>query len=380
LSSERNDPVTPLAMSDITGSHTTYEAISQALPFGVILVDSSGSICNANSHARTIFGYGEEITGLAVEELVPPHIRKHHVAYREGYHRKPSTRLMADADTLLGIRKDGSLIAIEVGLSPIYIDNLTYTVVSITDVTKQREFVKELENRQEIQNKLLDNLTASNQKMERFTYICSHDLQEPIRTAVSFSQLLKNQLADTLDEKSASYLRFIDENCSRALRLIQGLRDYERVNSESLPEERVCCHDLVERINNKIKANNPDCRLISNQLPTLKASSEQLNLLFTELIKNAFQFNRAELPTVELSADEDENSHIIAIKDNGIAINHEHRENIFDLFYRLDRHSNLQGEGIGLALCKAIAERNGATITIEDDPVYSKSFVIAWPK
>jgi len=365
---------------DITSSQSTYDAISQIIPVGVLLVDQKGNICNANNQARELFDYGDDIIGLGVEALVPQDVREHHAAYRETYNKQPNTRLMASSNKLVGLRKDNSIIAIEVGLSPAQMNGVSYTVVTITDVSEQRQIVSELELRQQTQNKLLDNLSETNQKMERFAYICSHDLQEPIRTAASFSQLLKTHLVNSQDSKAESYLTFIEDNCARALRLIQGFKAYEKINTESLPAEHVDLNDLVLKIKTKLEANDDRCRIIIDSLPELNASPDQLNLLFSELIKNAVRFNHSDLPTVEIDSSEDQHNFIISVRDNGIAIKPEHRQSIFELFYRLDRSSNLQGEGIGLTLCKEITERNGATIAVEDDELYTKAFVIRWPR
>lgn len=227
-------------------------------------------------------------------------------------------------------------------------------------------------------------LQRSNQELEQFAYIASHDLQEPLRAITGYTQLLAQQYGPLLSEPDAQqYLGFVIEGAQRMRSLIQDLLVYSRVGSRPLKLSRTDCQDvLADALDNLYAAITESAATITvDPLPTLWVDRTQLTQVFQNLISNAIKFHHTEPPQIRITATElpQEALWRFAVQDNGIGIKPQYLDRIFDIFRRLHSHRRFPGTGIGLALCKKSIERHGGKIWAESQPNVGTTFYFTLP-
>jgi light-regulated signal transduction histidine kinase (bacteriophytochrome) len=233
----------------------------------------------------------------------------------------------------------------------------------------------------QLQRTLAD-LERSNQELEQFAYVASHDLQEPLRMVSSYTQLLARRYEGQLDDKAKKYINYAVDGAVRMQMLINDLLAYSRVGSRGKPLEPTDSHStLGEAIRNlaaMIEENRAN--ITNDDLPTVLADASQLVLVFQNLIANAIKFRRQDLPHVHVSAQDHGREWVFSFKDNGIGIEPQHAERVFVIFQRLHTREEYPGTGIGLAVCKRIVERHGGKIWFESEPGNGATFFFTVPK
>ena len=220
-------------------------------------------------------------------------------------------------------------------------------------------------------------LERSNMELQQFAYVASHDLQEPLRTIASFTQLLAKRYQDKLDDKAREFINFAVDGSKRMQTLINDLLAFSRVGSQGKILTPVNCDGVLERILKGLKRAIEESRatITADRLPIVLADEMQLGQLFQNLIGNAIKFRGENPPRVHISAARNGDGWKISVRDNGIGIAREHRERIFVIFQRLHTKTQYPGTGIGLAICKKIVERHGGRLWVEDTPEGGSTFV-----
>jgi len=253
---------------------------------------------------------------------------------------------------------------------------------------QQQERELELLNRQltkqNIQmDRAIEKLSHSNEQLERFAFVCSHDLQEPVRMVSSFGQLLEKRLGDQLDEKNKEYLHYITDGAQRAQSMIVDILSFCRLDQNTNTREIVSMNDVCQQVNSTlhelVKEKHAEF-IWEKTLPKLNVVPSQLFQLIMNLVNNGLKFNRSKTPRVSISVIDENKQWRIEISDNGIGIDSKHTEKLFEIFERLNAKSEFPGTGIGLAICKKIVEQHGARITIASEPGEGTTFVLHWPK
>ncbi len=229
----------------------------------------------------------------------------------------------------------------------------------------------------------IEKLSHSNEQLERFAFVCSHDLQEPVRMVHSFSQLLEKRLGDKLDDKNKEYLNYITDGALRARGMISDILDFCRLDQDTNVHERIALTTICENVNSTledfIEEHNASF-IWDDSLPEIEAAPSQMFQLIMNLVNNGLKFNRSENPQVRISAIDKKNCWQIEIKDNGIGIDSKYKNKLFQVFERLNAKSEFPGTGIGLAICKKIAEQNNAQIIINSTLTKGSTFILIWPK
>jgi signal transduction histidine kinase len=228
----------------------------------------------------------------------------------------------------------------------------------------------------------IDTLSRANAELERFAYVASHDLQEPVRTVVSFSQLLERRLGSQAEAEIREYLDFIIAGARRMGTLIHDLLEYSRAGNRQTAPGPVCLAEVLSAACDNLHALIEDrqAKLEAADLPTVKGDSMQLIELFQNLIANAIKFTHGDArPTVRIDAQPDGNFWLLSIADNGIGIEPEYFDRIFVIFQRLHNCETYPGTGVGLALCKRIVERHGGRIWVESQPGEGSVFRFTLP-
>lgn len=246
-------------------------------------------------------------------------------------------------------------------LYPVYDnDEFTYMIGYGIDVTT----LKETQYQLEIQNKILTN---KNQELERFTYIASHDLQEPLLSLISFSKILEDEYSEKLDEEGRMFVQFINNSATRMRSLISGLMEYNRINLKEILDPydfNVLLQEVQDDLNNSIS--NHKAIITIQKLPTLRCYPTFVRILFQNLISNAIKFTTKEvIPQIEISSLEREKDWLFKVSDNGIGIPVKNLQEIFMVFKRLHKEQNYAGLGIGLAHCKKIVEIHNGEIWVD---------------
>jgi signal transduction histidine kinase len=218
-------------------------------------------------------------------------------------------------------------------------------------------------------NQKLEQYIESNMQLENFAYIASHDLKAPIRTVISFSQLLERNLKNKLDEDGKEYLDFII-SASRNMRdLIDDLLSYSKINSQPIQKLTFPTEDILVAITTEIQTTIQEKNAIinyNNCSTEINADMIKLKQVFQNLITNAIKFQESNIqPIININCEETSTHWQFYVEDNGIGIKADYYKRIFDLFQKLHHKAEFEGTGLGLAICKKIIAQHGGKIWIE---------------
>jgi light-regulated signal transduction histidine kinase (bacteriophytochrome) len=214
-------------------------------------------------------------------------------------------------------------------------------------------------------------LRTSNQELQQFAYVASHDLQEPLRMVSSYMQLLERYLGDDLDDKSRQYMAFAVDGANRMKILINDLLAYSRATRATSAFARVDMNEIIQvalqHLAPRITETQADI-IVDDDLPSIFADQTQMQQVMMNIVNNAIKYHSDEPPLVHITACKEKDSVHIKVSDNGIGIAPEYHEQIFEIFKRLHTRAEYDGTGIGLAICKRIVERHGGRIWVESAP------------
>jgi PAS domain S-box-containing protein len=251
-----------------------------------------------------------------------------------------------------------------------------------TNISERKRAEAELrEAHDELERKARD-LERSNEELQQFAYVASHDLQEPLRMISSYTQLLERRYTDKLDKDAKEFMAFIVDGAARMKQLIEDLLAYSRVGMrghefKSVEGEAALAKALTN-LRGAIESNGAS--ITHDPLPTVTADEPQLVQLLQNLIGNALKFKGTETPRVHVRAEEREDRWVFSVKDNGIGIDPQYFQRVFTMFQRLHSKDEYPGTGIGLAICKKIVDRHGGRIWVESQLGKGANFVFTLPK
>jgi signal transduction histidine kinase len=219
---------------------------------------------------------------------------------------------------------------------------------------------------EELAHKIAE-LARSNQDLEQFAYVASHDLQEPLRMIANYTQLLAERYRGKLDPQADKYIHYAVDGAVRMQALIQDLLKFSRVGKAEIEPRTTDCRAVVEQALKNLQAAVLESRAVVSWagLPVIMADAAQLTQVFQNLIANAIKFHGTEPPAIQIEAEKKEHEWVFAVSDNGIGIPAESWQDIFVIFRRLHTRDEYAGNGIGLSICKKIIERHGGKMWIE---------------
>ena len=226
-----------------------------------------------------------------------------------------------------------------------------------------------------------EDLARSNKELEQFAYVATHDLQEPVRTVRSYTQLLAKRYQGKLDSEADEFLEYAADGASRMGILINDLLAYSRVGSEGKDFEPTDCDSVLASTLANLQATIQESggAVTHEPLPTVQADSSQLGQVFQNIIGNALKYRNEEPPRVHISARRQDGYWVFSVRDNGIGIEPKYAERIFTIFQRLHTREQYSGTGIGLAVCKKIVERHGGRIWVESEQAKGATFYFNIP-
>jgi PAS domain S-box-containing protein len=272
-------------------------------------------------------------------------------------------------------------------------EGVPYIVGVIRDITEQKKAEDQMKalnatlelrvsQRTALMEEKTEELAKSNADLERFAYVASHDLQEPLRMVASYVQLLARRYKGKLGTDADEFIGYAVDGVTRMKALINDLLDYSRIGRQQLDPKPTDSDYVVQQILAMMKLSIQDARatITRDSLPIISCDPIQLGQLFQNLIGNALKFHGNKPPKIRIAAREQDNFVIFSVADNGIGIDPQHGERIFDIFQRLHSVDKYPGTGIGLAVCKKIVERHFGRIWVESEPGKGTTFFFSMPK
>jgi PAS domain S-box-containing protein len=254
------------------------------------------------------------------------------------------------------------------------------------DVTERKRIEAELAQYRDHLEELVKLRTAelahSNQELEQFAYVASHDLQEPLRAVAGYLGLIESRLRGELDDKSQSHLDGAVQGAARMHALITDLLALSRVGTQGKAFEPTDLNSVLDRALQSVNASVQEAgaKITRDPLPTLCVDAGQMAQLFQNLFGNAVKFRSDRPPEIHVSAQRQaDDQWLFAVRDNGIGIEPQYFERIFLIFQRLHTRKEYPGTGIGLAICKKIVERHGGRIWVESQPGQGSTFFFTIP-
>ena len=347
-----------------------YRGILEGAPYGIVVANKSGDIILVNAEVEKLFGYErEELLGQTVEMLVPLRLRDRHVDLRAELGATPHMRSMGGDRELLGLRKDGTEISIEILLNPIESPEGVLVMASLRDISQRKELEEGLKTTNRQLTAAMFELKRSNQELDEFAYIASHDLKEPLRGIHNYVSFLQEDYASQLDEEGRSFLDRMQRLAERMTKLIDTLLACSRLGSSAFPLEEVNLELVLDEVEEDIIPSLAVHEVTLRRegiLPVIQGNALRLGELFQNLIMNAAKYNDKAEKWVEVGWAEKNGLPVFYVRDNGIGIAAQHQESVFRIFKRLHEQSKFGGgTGAGLTIAKKIVERHNGEIWLE---------------
>jgi light-regulated signal transduction histidine kinase (bacteriophytochrome) len=231
--------------------------------------------------------------------------------------------------------------------------------------------------------KTVGELKRSNDELQQFAYVSSHDLQEPLRMVTSYTQLLAGRYKGRLDSDADEFIAFAVDGCNRMQGLIKDLLAYSRAGTNGKVLHEVSAENALKEALANLRAtiDQSSAVVTHDALPAIRTDETQLTQVFQNLVGNAIKYHGTEVPQVHVSATKNGgNEWTFSVRDNGLGIDPQYFDRIFILFQRLHGRDEFEGTGIGLAICKKILERLGGRIWVESQPEKGSTFYFALPE
>jgi PAS domain S-box-containing protein len=346
-------------------SEERFRLAIEAAPTAMIVVDRHGTITYANALSEPLFGYTpDEIVGESIERLVPARFRSHHAEYRKGFAADATRRSMGAGRDLYALRKDGSEVPVEIGLSPFETDGGAFAVAAVTDISERKRMEAALLERGR-------DAEHANRLKDQFLAMVSHELRTPLNAVLGWADIL--QRGDIDRTKHGRALSAIYTNAARQVQLIDELLDVSRIISGKLRLERAAI-DLADIVRTAVEVVQPsadrkrvDLALETDpSLRTFYADPARLQQIVVNLLSNAIKFT-PDGGAVHLRVCRADSTVEISVTDTGQGIPSDFLPLVFEPFRQADgsltrRHGGL---GLGLSIVKHLVEAHGGTVSAE---------------
>jgi PAS domain S-box-containing protein len=326
-------------------------------------INASGRFMDLNPAWEHTLGYTrDELRGHLLSKLVHPDDIEATTSELQGVTYQNAGRFESRF-----LHKDGQYrwLAWVVALSPR--DRLLYAAAR--DVTQRRLAEENLRQKTE-------ELERTNQELEQFAYVASHDLQEPLHLVTGYVQLLGRRYKGKLDPDADEFIAFAMEGVNRMRNLISDLLAYSRISSSRSTFTPVMLEDTLQRVTENLQADITGTRttITHDPLPSVLGDDEQMVQLLQNLIQNSIKFRGIEPPRIHVGVRQLEERWLVYVRDNGIGIDPQYTERVFVIFQRLHPLDQYPGTGIGLAICRKIVERHGGRIWVDSEPGKGSTF------
>ncbi len=365
-------------------SDKRFRAVLESAPDAMFISDQHGIIQMANPQAEQIFGYpregfaGAQLTSLLFQRTVTkPDALEGVAADTSAAAERAFQDFQSSSVQFDGVRKGGDLFPADISRSTLEIGDEHLSIVAVRDGTERQKAEEAL-------HKFSLDLARSNAELERFAYVASHDLQEPLRMVSSYTQLLAKRYKGKLDANADEFIGYAVDGATRMQKLINDLLALSRIGTQAKPSEPVETGLVLKRVLGDLQQGIEAAGATVVQpetMPTVSADGTQIAQLFQNLIGNAIKFRGTEAPQVKISVEPENDAPLwrFSFRDNGIGIDPQYFDRIFVIFQRLHSKERYAGTGIGLAICKKIVERHGGQLWVESHPGEGANFLFTLP-
>jgi PAS domain S-box-containing protein len=372
----RNITVRKDAETHLAQMEGRYRGLLEAAPDAMVVVNQGGEIVLLNVQAEKQFGYRrDELVGQKVKNIIPEGFAERLIADGTRSSAEALAQQIGTGIELSGRRKDGSEFPIEIMLSPLESADGTVVTAAIRNITVRKKADLQLVQK-------VEELNRSNEELQQFSYVASHDLQEPLRMVASYTQLLASRYKGKLDADADEFIGFAVDGCNRMQGLIQDLLAYSRSGMDGkVLQKRSSENALNNALKNLSSTIEESGAVVTHDaLPVITTDDTQLAQVFQNLVGNAIKYHGTEVPAVHISATRNGlEEWTFSVRDNGLGIEAQYFDRIFVLFQRLHGRTEFKGTGIGLAICKKIVEGLGGRIWVESQVGKGSTFYFALP-
>jgi PAS domain S-box-containing protein len=369
--------------------HRTRLIIENSLD-AFVAMDIAGRILDWNKHAEKMFGFRrDQSLGTSINEVISPN------QIKTTGKRVNLEQMLTELDggiqnqriETLGIDAKGKEFPMEVALFRVQDNQTDMLCAFINDITerveieqKRRRMRRELELR--VEERTLE-LQRSNEELQQFAKIASHDLQEPLRAVQGFARLFAKRYQGKLDNDADEFIDFILDGTERMQGLIEAVLEHSKIQppGQNVPFTNVnsVLNEVLSNLSQSIVETGAEIKRV-NELPSVLMSRTHLIQLFQNLIGNAIKYRGDAPPQIFVSAELNVNDWLFSIRDNGIGIDPKYAEKVFDMFARLQGRTVYKGTGMGLAICKKIVLAHGGRIWMESEPGQGSIFFFTIPR
>ena len=361
--------------ANLQASEDKYKTLFYKSPLPKWIYDEETlDFLEVNDMAIRSYGYSrKEFLSMTILEIRPEEDKDRLIKDVEDVRSNPGSYRDSQWRHL---KKNGEIIDVDVTAYPIDFEGHRARMVVVNDITERKIYEKQLQELNTDLAKRAGELAASNGELERFAYIASHDLQEPLRMVSSFLQLLQKRYGGQLDSKADQYIHYAVDGAERMKALIMDLLEYSRVGTGKESFNWIDTSIVLREVGDifREKIIEARARIDIGEMPRVLGDKVQLTQLFQNLLSNALKYHSDEVPVIRISAREEPGYWEFSIADNGIGIDPQFFDKIFIIFQRLHNKSDYSGTGIGLAICKKIVERHGGRIWVESTPEKGTTF------
>lgn len=347
--------------------------IFEAAPEAMVVADTDGVMVKANRFFEDTFGYTRnELIGHKVEMLLPRRSREHHIELRTNYDFM--SRVLGQDRDLVAQRKNGEEFNIILCLSAVEFEDNRYIIAGVRDIHERVEAEKQAA-------RYLQQLEISNEELDNFAYVASHDLKVPLRGIKQLAAWLDEELSGVDNGEVQRYLVLMQNRIVRLEKLLDDLLDYSKINRLDLPLETINLQKLVED-NFTLLSAPPEFKLVlTGKFETIRTVVTPLEQVIRNLLSNALKHHDRSAGSIEVSLNIEADGYWFAISDDGPGIPEKHHERIFKMFQTLRARDEVEGSGMGLALVKKIIDTYGGTIqVISQSDKRGTCFRFFWPR
>ena len=365
-------------------SQNNYRTAMENSITGIYIIQDNRFVF-INNRAAEIFGYSiEEMHDLDPSNVIHPRDRDLAETYRA---KRLKGEDIPREYEIRGRRKDGESIWLKRLMNVIDYNGRPAILGNVLDITSSKETEKALRHQSE-------ELRRSNEDLEKFAFVASHDLREPLRKILFFSDSLQHKMSGTLDQETRDYFERIQKSAQRMRAMIDSLLAYSRTSSRTQNFSQIDLKKVLEEVLSILEVTTREigAEITLENLPRINADRSQMIQLFQNLIENSLKFRRdGTTPQIRVHGEiitrsqEGVNSEgtqefcRIKIEDNGIGFDMAYLDRIFNLFERLHGRHAYDGVGMGLGICRRIVERHGGDLTAESEPGHGATFIISLP-